>query len=255
MVQSTVATYRPAQQKDNLCGSFCAARVLNELGFDSWDGEPVDEDLIAIRAGATLPAPDLAPCLPPGALSRTGYRYELPTVPLDAVGTSPGRLVQAIESASGGRLRCVPVRGRWTAVQLERLVDAAPGLDARLIANLRTGRLWGSRPPHHVLLDELAGRPVTDPAPDWDVGHFVELAMLTRGPRGSLVVVRDTYPSLGMEGHHLQPPRAVAAALQRGDGREGGILVVLPAGEAGALEVLVGELGLEVGTWDNGCGS
>jgi hypothetical protein len=255
MLRSTVASAPAAQQKDNLCGSFCSARILNELGFDTWDGEPLDEDLIAIRAGATLPDPELPPCVPPGALSRTAYRFELPVVPVDAVATSPGRLVQVIESASEGKLRCIPVRGRWTPDQVERLVEGASRLGARLIANLRTGHLWGGRPPQQALLDELAGRPIANPAPDWDVGHFVELETLLRGPKRSLIVVRDTYPTLGWDGRHLQPPRCIGAALLRGDGRDGGVLAVLPAETADALTTLVGELGLEVGTWDNGCRS
>jgi hypothetical protein len=127
-------------------------------------------------------------------------------------------------------------------------------MGARLIANLRTGRLWGSRPPLEVLLAELDGRPVQDPAPDWDVGHFVELEMLIRGPRRSLVLVHDSYPSLGWNGRHVQPPRALAAALLRGDGREGGVLAVVPKSRAEAAKALAAEIGLDIGTWNNGTG-
>ena len=42
---------------------------------------------------------------------------------------------------------------------------------------------------------------MTDPPPaDWDTGHFVELAQLLRGRRGALVLVRDSYPTLGWAG-------------------------------------------------------
>jgi hypothetical protein len=96
---------------------------------------------------------------------------------------------------------------------------------------------------------------VAGPPSDWDVGHFVELTMLIRGPKASLVVVHDTYPTLGLDGYHLQPARAVAAALLRGDGREGGILAVAPTERAEGVAAAGRELGLEVGVWDNGCRS
>jgi hypothetical protein len=146
----------------------------------------------------------------------------------------------------------VPVRGEWTPAAVELLVAAAESTGARLIANIRSGRLWGSRPPVDALIGHLAGRPVDQPPPDWDVGHFCELRALVRGVRGSLVVVRDTYPGLGYDGHHLQPPHALAAALLRGDGREGGVLAIVAAERRGALEAEVAGAGLAVGIWDNG---
>jgi hypothetical protein len=125
-------------------------------------------------------------------------------------------------------------------------------MGARLLANLRTGRLWGSRPSLDAVLAELAGREVPDPPPaDWDVGHFVELVQFVQGSGGGLVVVRDSYPTLGWAGHHLQPPRALAAALMRGDGRRGGILAVVPTSGAAAVRALAGELGLEIELWNN----
>jgi hypothetical protein len=251
VVAQTFSTVGP-QQKDNLCGPYCTARVLIESGITTWDGEPIDEDLIAMRAGTVLPDANTLVSTPPGAVSRTGYRYELAVAPVERSGTSAASLVQAVESASGGKLACVPIRGGWTAERVEGLVSAAPSLQARLIANLRTARLWGSRPSLEVLRDELAGRPVPDPAADWDVGHFVELEMLLRGPERSLVVVRDTYPALGWGGRHVQPPRVLAAALARGDGREGGILAIASSERRGAVNSLVGKLGLETGSWNNG---
>jgi hypothetical protein len=241
-----------AQQKDNLCGPFWAARVLNESGFSSWDGEPIDEDLVAQRAGTVLPDDQGDAGVPPGAVSRTAYRYVLATAPVEHSGTSPAGLVKVIEAASGGELSCLPLRGDWSVDRIERLMDEGRDLGTRLIANLRTGRLWGSRPPSGVLLSELEGRPVQDPAPDWDVGHFVELEMLIRGPQRSLVVVHDSYPSLGWDGRHLQPPRVLAAALLRGDGREGGVLAVVPKARAEATRAVAAEIGLEVRTWNNG---
>jgi hypothetical protein len=244
-----------AQQKDNLCGPFWVARVLNESGFSNWDGEAIDEDLVALRARTVLPDAQTDAGVPPGAVSRAAYRYVLPTAPVEQSGTSAGGLVEVIEAASGGELSCLPLRGAWNVERIERLVDESRDLGSRLIANVRTGRLWGSRPPLEVLLAELDGRPVQDPAPDWDVGHFVELEMLIRGPHRSLVVVHDSYPSLGWDGRHFQPPRVLEAALLRGDGREGGVLAVVPKARAEAAKVLAAEIGLDVRTWNNGTGS
>jgi hypothetical protein len=244
------ATYR--QQKDNLCGPYWAARVLTDAGFTLWDGEPIDEDLIAMRAGTTLPEARTEPSVPPGATSQTDYRYPLPVASAQESGTSARGLLRAITSASAGSLHVIPIRGRWTADRVARLVAGAPPLEARLIANVRTGALWGSHPSAEDVLAELAGAEREGPAADWDAGHFIELAMLIRGPRGSLVAVRDSYPSLGRDGTYFQPPRAVAAALLRGDGREGGVLAVVPRARATEMMAVVSDRGLEVGVWNNG---
>ena len=243
-----------AQQKDNLCGPFWAARVLNEAGFSVWDGERVDEDLIAKRAGTVLPAAHDGSDVPPGAAGYAAYRYPLPKAPVEQSGTSAGGLILAIEMASRGQLRCVPLRGEWNVELVEQLLDDAPEMGARLIANVRTGRLWGSRPPVDVLLAELEGMLVQAPAADWDAGHFIELEMLIRGPVRSLVVVHDSYPTLGWEGRHLQPPRVVVESLLRGDGRGGGVLAVVPASRVDAMRSLATTIGLEIGVWNNGTG-
>lgn len=240
------------QQKDNLCGPFWAARVLNECGYSTWDGDPIGDDLIALRAGTLLPETHAGPDVPLGAVSLTNYRYELPTAPDEQSGTSAQLLGPVIEVASSGELRSVPLRGQWNAERVERLVDEARDLGAELIANVRTGRLWGSRPSIEILLAELAGRPAQGPAADWDVGHFVKLEMLIRGPKGSLVVVHDSYPTLGWGGRHLQPPRALADALMRGDGREGGVLAVTPKAREESVKALATRIGLDIGAWDNG---
>ena len=241
-----------SQQKDNLCGPFWAARMLNESGFSTWDGKPIDEDLIALHANTVLPAAHDGADVPPGATSYATYRFALSKGPVEQSGTAAGALADAIEAASSGDLRCVPLCGAWTAERVERLTEGAWQIGARLIANVRTGRLWGSKPSVEVVLAELGAQPVVDPAPDWDVGHFVKLEMLIRGPQHSLVVVHDSYPSLGSGGRHLQPPRALAAALLRGDGREGGVLAVVSRERAQAVQALATELGLEIGAWNNG---
>jgi hypothetical protein len=222
-----------AQQKDNLCGPFWAARVLRDFGIEA------DEDEIASRAGTILPDPDNG-SVPPGAQSRTDYAVELRTGPPEESGTSGQGLLEAIEAKG---LQCLPMRGEWTAERVARLV-AARG-SSRLLANVRTGPFWSSRPPVEAVIAELNGEEADGGPHEWDVGHFVELAGLIGG---SLVLVNDSYPTLGWKGRHLQPARLVAAALERGDGRQGGVLAVLPAGDGDGIRSVAGEIGI----WDNG---
>lgn len=234
------------QQRDHLCGPFCAARLLRDIGFDA------DEGALALRAGTVLPEPPARDAVPPGALSLGDHPAGLRTGPPELSGTAPGPLAEAIEAVTDGAVRCVGVHGHWTAGAVQRLVDGAFGLDVRLLANVRTGLLWGSRPPVAALLAQLDKGSAPDVAPDWDVGHFVEPRSLLRGPGGSLVVIRDAYPNLGLSGYHLQPPAALAAALHRGDGHQGGILALSPPTRVADVEALTRRLGLHNGMWDNG---
>jgi hypothetical protein len=210
-----------AQQKDNLCGPFWAARLLG-----------ADEDEIALRAGTILPDSDDS-SVPPGARSKTDYSVELPKGPPELSGTSAHGLKEAIEAAG---VDVVPLRGQWTAGRVVRVLQSKG--DAKLLANVRTGRFWASHPPVEAVIAELSGQEADVWPHEWDVGHYV---LLERLVGDSLVLVHDSYPTLGWNGRHVQPARLVAAALNRGDGREGGILA-LGLGEP------VGEVGL----WDNG---
>lgn len=227
------AVVQIAQQKDNLCGPFWAARVLRELGIDA------DEDELAASAGSILPDTD-ADSVPPGAESKTDYAVELPTGPAKESGTSAQGLLEAIEAAGAS---CIPIRGPWTAQRVVRLFDAAP--PARLLANVRTGPFWSSKPPVEAVIAELAGAEGDGGPHEWDVGHFVHLERLIGG---ALVLVHDSYPTLGWNGRHLQPTRLVAAALERGDGREGGVLAVVRARHTDVVRRVAGEIGI----WDNG---
>jgi hypothetical protein len=193
--------------------------------------------------------------LPPGASPRTDYSLSLP-VSRDAAfaGTSASGLARSIEALSDNALRVIPIAGPWTAETVVALVEVSasevPG--CTLVANLRTGRLWGSHASARLLLDYLLGLPVEPPAPDWDCGHFLAIAATLSGPGGTLLTLRDTYPELGWGGYHLQPAGAVAAALERGDGHEGGVLCVCEASAAVAFAGRLDEAGFELRHWDNG---
>jgi hypothetical protein len=233
------------QQKDNLCGCFWATLVLRAAGIEA------DQDGVAEAAGAILPGGDPHTHVAPGATPRNDYRVELRVDPTPGVGgTSAPAIARAIERLSSGTLVAIPVAGPWTADSVRTLMDAAA--DATLVANVRTGAFWGSRPDPAAVLAHLRGEQVEPPSADWDVGHFVNFAALVRGRAADLVVVRDTYQELGLAGHHLQPPDRVAAALRRDDGREGGVLAVAAAAIAGALRDRLEREGFELRHWNNG---
>ena len=240
---------REMPQKDQLCGAFWGALTLSAAGH------PASQEEVALRAGTTLAEGDPAGWLPPGASPRDDYAATIPLAPDGAsAGTSATGVARGIEELSGGELSVVPVAGPWSAETVVSLLEiaAAQAPECALIANLRTGRLWGSRPPARLLLDHLLGRPVQAPPPDWDCGHFVAIAACIKGPGGTLVALRDTYPQLGWGGYHLQPAGAVAAALERGDGHEGGVLCACEGPAAEALAGRLAEAGFGLRHWDNG---
>jgi hypothetical protein len=234
-------------QKDNLCGCFWGAIVLRAAGIAD-----VDQDRVAVEAGTTLPEGDPATFVPRGEQSRQDYRVPLPTTAdSGASGTSARALAQAIEHLSAGRLIVIPVAGPWSAESVAGLVADAAG-KATLLANLRTGLLWGSRPSTDVLLTYVTGGHVQGPGPEWDTGHYLNLvASLHAGVR-SLVVVRDSYRSLGWNGYHFQPADAIARALERGDGREGGVLCICSPEDEKCLRAQLQGGGYELRHWNNG---
>jgi hypothetical protein len=245
---------RELPQKDNLCGAFWGALVLRAAGVTDVDGEPVDQDLVALHAGTTLPEGDPETFVPRGAVPRNDYRLEVPAADdSDASGTSAPALARAIERLSGGKLAVVPVAGPWSGMRVLDLVEtvAEAAVHSILLANVDTGPLWGSHPDPAVVIAHVSGEAVDPPAPDWSVGHYVNLFGTIRGPGGAFVIVRDTYASMGWGGYQLQPPEALGAALERRDGREGGILCVCPVAEHEAvLERLAGSY--ELRHWENG---
>ena len=224
-------------QKDNLCGGFIGSVALGAFDIDA------DQDAVAAAAGAILPTGgDPASWLPPGGSPRDDYRLEFERSDDAAItGISAPGLARALTALGDGALDVTPIAGPFTATSVCELIGLADEADAALVANIATAPLWGSRPTAEQLAAFLASGVGQGPPADWAVGHFVLLAGLLRGAGGSLVIIRDTYGSLGLDGHHVQPPGRMARALE---GR--GILFVCRAGTTPALD------GYDISMWDNG---
>ena len=242
-------------QKNELCGPFWGTLALRLAGVTN-GGEPVDQDAVGALAGSVL-SPRAEDGLPPGEPGRTDHRVSLPTIDDPArSGTSAGGLVRALRQLAGGVLAVTPVAGPWTTDAITTVMDAAGACSGpcTVIGNLATRHLWGAHPSPTALLGYLmTGDSAAGPEPDWDVGHFVGLLGRIDGSRGTLVLVGDTYRSLGWEGIHAQPIERLSDALARvGSGRPSGVILVAPAADAAELERRIGAAGLEIATWDNG---
>jgi hypothetical protein len=246
---------RELPQRDDLCGAFCTSLALRAAGVSERDGEPLDQDAVALAAGTVISRSGDHDSLPHGEQGRRDYRLSLPIVDDGArSGTPAGGLPDAVAQLSGGQQAAIPYRGPWSAAALGGLFELAASLEhpAALVANIATHHLWGS----HAALADLIGyllegeRP--GPPPDWDVGHFVCVVGRVRGPGGSLYALADTYPSLGAGGVHMQPQERLVAALERRDMPEGGMLAVVHSDDAALMRSGADALGLVEGLWDNG---
>ena len=235
------------QQPDNLCGTYWTAIFLAAQGLDFTPAA------IAQLAGSRLPVGDPAIWLPQGARSRQDYGLSLPLTGNPALaGTSAQGLATAVLTASERAYQFVPLQTEWSPERLFDLLDLCRALDLVPLCNLRTNHLWGA---DLSLVDAIAylnGEPIQPPPPVWNVGHFLLLAGTIAGPARSLILVCDTYPTLGWQGYYLQSAEAVANALNRGDGQGGGVLLFVDSQEQAAVEQAAIERGFTVAFWDNG---
>jgi hypothetical protein len=246
---------RELPQRDDLCGAFCGALALGAAGIDEHEGEPLDQDAVALAAGSVVSGMREAGTLPYGEVGRRDYRLAIPSIDdSDVSGTTAAGLLDAVEKLSGGALATIPYTGPWSAETLGGLFEIAAGLErpVTLVANFATHHLWGSRASVNQLLDYLLDGELSGPPPDWHVGHFACVVGRAHGPGGSLYAMADTYPSLGIGGVHMQPQERLAAALERRDMPAGGMIAVAFAEDAAAVRGGGGALGLIEGIWDNG---
>lgn len=207
-------------------------------------------------AGSVLPIGDPASWLPPGASSRQEYRLALPqTQQVKKAGTAVTGLIDAVSNATERRYVLVPLHTTWSSERVEALIALCwehPSWEAIPLCNLRTGHLWGSRLLLSDVMAYLNGKEITIPAADWDTGHFLTLAGKVEGQARSLILVRDTYPCMGWDGYYLQSADAIAKALNRNDGHEGGILLFVAAENKAEVERQAQERGFTIRDWDNG---
>ncbi len=238
------------QQLDNLCATHWGSILL------AADGISADAESLAVDAGTVLPPGGSRDSVPRGATPRQDYGLRLPVAirPEDG-GTSIQGLIEAVAKASAGTRSLVPLRAAWTGervAEVLRLCREQPAWGAVPLANVRTGELFGSCLPLADALAWVAGHDVPPPAPDWDVGHFVTIAGTLDGSARSFLIVRDSYPHFGWDAHHLQPPEAMASALDRGDGREGGIALYVAEDDRPDVERAAKDAGFQIDAWDNG---
>ncbi len=246
---------RELPQRDDLCGAFCGALALGAAGIGARDGEPLDQDAVALAAGSVVSREAVPEILPAGERGRRDYRVALPMVARsDTSGTTAAGLVRALAEVSQGRVAAIPLAGPWTARTLAGIFDAALELEraVTLIANVATHHLWGSRAGLQQMLGQLLEGSLEGPEPDWDVGHFACVVARVNGPCGTLYAIADTYPSLGSGGVHMQPQELLARALDRRDMPAGGMLAVVCEQDAEQMRARVSEVGLREQIWDNG---
>lgn len=238
-------------QRDELCGPFCALLALWSAGI----GGELDQDEVARVAGTVLSAPPRTASLPPGERGRDDFRLRLPqTADPAGAGTAATGVARAVEQLSGGRAAAVPASGDWEPARLHALLRGAGRLDGPVgvLANIATAELADHRTGADTLLRYL-DTGTDDAAPArWHAGHFVALAGLIDGRVGRLVLVADSYRSLGPDGLHLQPVERLTAALRRDGLPPGGVLLVVPADQQPDAVDLVTATGLHPELWDNG---
>ena len=56
----------------------------------------------------------------------------------------------------------------------------------------------------------------------------------------------------GWDGYHLQPQDAIASALRRDDGKEGGVFLFVAAENQAEVEQQAREQSFDIASWDNG---
>ncbi|QLG27420.1 hypothetical protein HUG10_07600 [Halorarum halophilum] len=274
-------TYRLLRdQKDMVCGAYALTYLLRAYGVNEVDGDPVTIDRVAEIAGTTLEPHNadrqaliedrIATGELPSERAATWYMHDYFDgdfgVVEDEGGTSAEGLVEACETASGGRVEAIPVPAvRDAEIQLDAArfdallgamatgaVPAQPILNYNLRHTLAPAGLLGHKYNVVALLAQW-----DDPSyfrtMDWDVGHFTTVAarVARAGSDERYLVVRDSYKTFGWDGYHLQPESYVRRGLVRADDhRDGGVLLVTPA--ADTVRTWLADHGLEPGLWDNG---
>jgi hypothetical protein len=269
-------------QRPSTCGAYVARYVLPTLGVAEHDGVATTrEDYLAFLAGTVLDPVEAAPVEAARAEARrlklddvaaadrfgeAWYGWPLRVSADEAeLGTSPTGTARAVAIASGGSLVTLPVPARDPSGDLRLTEGAWNGLLDLLERDLAD---WRIHPIVNYESDQLLdptsaaydapALTSTDPGAvipldRWGVGHFAGVGALWRAGDGRRwLLLLDTYRERGYSRYQPQPAELVRRALVRGDGREGGVLLVLPRAHLDAAAAAIRELGLDLRIWGNG---
>lgn len=269
-------------QRPATCGAYAPRSLLAPLGFTAHDGvDTTREDYLAFLAGTVIEAHEVeaveavrqaarAEGLADGEafdrFPRTWYRWPLRSSDDPVIsGTSPTGTARAVSLGSGGALVTLPLPARRADRSIVLEPDRWEPLMDLIEANLRT---WRLHPILNYEADQLldptsesyTAEALASPDPGsliprdrWGVGHFTGVGALWRDPAGRRwVLLLDTYKARGFRGYEPQPADLVRNGLVREDGREGGIILVLPREHLEAARRSVADLGIEVRMWGNG---
>ncbi len=277
-VFDTLGSQRPAT-----CGAYALSYLFPALGFTRHAGRDlVAEDYLAHLAAVAVEAEEIpaseeitqrvraGELTEAAALATHGrewYRYPVrwSADPVES-GTSPAGVARAIAVATAGSWVAVPVAARDEAGDVRLDEDRWSRLLATLEARVEAWRwhaIFNYESDHMLRPDDtrytaanLAAPDVLDRVPRdaWGVGHFVGLAGLWRmgGDGQWWLLLLDTYKHRGFEGYQPQPAELMRRAMVRTDGREGGMLLVVPRERVAEAETLLAGIGIPERMWSNG---
>lgn len=269
-------------QRPSTCGAYATRYLLAPSGFGEHDGvDTTREDYLAWLAGTVLEADEVAPATAAreraaaeglGDLDalrrfpRTFYGWPLRASSDPVVaGTSPTGVARAVSVASDGGLVTLPLAARrpdgtvvLDAPRMEAVHDllAERLLDWRShpIANYEAAQLLDPTADAYQPANLASGDPSTSvPLDPWKVGHFAGMGALWEASDGRRwVLLLDSYKGRGWAGYEPQPLEVLRRGLVRSDGREGGLLLVLPRERLDEAHAALTALGTEIRMWRNG---
>lgn len=268
-------------QRPTTCGAYGLSYLLGPLGYTSHDGEDLEsEDYLAHLAAVIIEECEVEPSLAidrridsgelTAAQAAERYPSEWYRFPMrhsadsDVVGTSPMGIARALDLATEGALVSLPVPSRrpdhtpqltperWDAF-LRLLSDKTAAWRWHAIFNYQMMEVL--KPDHPAFVAENLRLPDPSsiiPRDDWDAGHFIGMAGLWQMKGARWLLLLDTYKRRGFDGYQPQPAELMRRGLIRADGREGGVLLMLPRDVFDEARASIEGLGLGIGMWDNG---
>jgi hypothetical protein len=137
---------------------------------------------------------------------------------------------------------------------LDLLVDRLAAWRIHPVVNYHSDELLDPAAPEYDAANLASADPgAVIPLDRWGVGHFAGIGALWRAPDGRRwALLLDTYRERGFSRYEPQPADLLRRALVRDDGRDGGVLLVLPREHLDAATDAVEDLGLELRMWGNG---